>query len=286
MIEWLNHRSQFGNPRLWLVCCGMLVLLSGFVVSRFWTGDGWLLVTSGLLGWAVAVLGVQWAHRVAMPRPQTERPLVQVVIDRTLCDGPLAKNGFMEGSGAGFGIFERWLLRLGYFTVRRQGDGAWDGDLVIFFHPHGAVSERFRQQTAKYVASGGKVLIVDSPQNEDSTSNDLLKPFDVAVDRSARRSGQLRTAAGWPAVPVQNAATVRGGEPFAWIEGQPVGATVRHGRGRIVIIGFGSRFTDANMGFTGNVVPDEHLKTVFDLLFSLLPRLSSPSRSAGLSKDR
>jgi hypothetical protein len=270
MIEWLNHRSPLGNPRPWLVCCGTLVLLSGWVVMRFRPGDGLLLVTSGLLGWAVAVLGVQWAHRVAMPEPKAARPLVQVVIDRTLCDGPLATNGFMEGSGQGFGIFERWLLRLGYFTVRRQGPREWDGDLVVFLHPRRTVSESFRQEIAEYVAAGGKVLIIDSPENEDSTSNDVLQPWDVSVDLSVERSGQLRTAAGWPAVTVQKAATVRGGEPFAWIGGQPVGATVRRGLGQVTVIGFGSRFADANMGGSGNVVPDEQLQPVFDLLFSLL----------------
>jgi hypothetical protein len=80
----------------------------------------------------------------------------------------------------------------------------------------------------------------------------------------------LQTAADWPVVPIEDATSVSGGEPFAWIEGQPVGTTVRHGKGRVIVIGFGSRFNDANMGVTGNVVPDEHLKRVFDVQFALL----------------
>ena len=31
------------------------------------------------------------------------------------------KGGFIAGKPEGFGIFERWILRLGYFTSRRSG---------------------------------------------------------------------------------------------------------------------------------------------------------------------
>jgi hypothetical protein len=273
MIEWLNHRSVIAKPRPWLVGSGVLILAAGLVIFLSSSADGMLLLAFGLLGWAIAVVGVQIVHRTTMPMPTPERPFVQVVIDRTLCDGPLAKNGFIEGSKGGFGIFERWLLRLGYFTARRQGRSVFDADLVIFFHPHRAVEERFRRQLVEYVAAGGKVLVIDSPQNEGSTSDELLQEFGTAVDHSAPVSGQLRTAAGWPAVPVAGAALVRGGEPFAWIEDQPVGTTIRHADGQVTVIGFGSRFNDANMGFTGDVVPDANLKQVFDLQFALIPAI-------------
>jgi hypothetical protein len=270
MIEWLNHRSWLGNPRPWLVSVGVVILLGGLVISLLRRGDAPLLAASGLLGWAAAVLAVQSAHRVTMPEPKAERPLVRVVVDRTLCDGPLATNGFVDPSGKGFGIFERWVLRLGYFTTRREGQSVFDADLVVFFHPHRTVSRQFHQQMVEYVASGGKMLVIDAPEDDESTSNDLLGTFGITVNRSARTSGLLQTATAWPVVPVEDAASVSGGEPFAWIEGQAVGTTVRHGKGRVIVIGFGSRFNDANMGVTGDVVPDENLRRVFELQFGLL----------------
>jgi hypothetical protein len=36
------------------------------------------------------------------------------------------------------------------------------------------------------------------------------------------------------------------------------------------VVGFGNRFTDPNMGVTGDVVPDEGLKAVYAVQFSLL----------------
>lgn len=47
-------------------------------------------------------------------------------------------------------------------------------------------------------------------------------------------------------------------------------ATARHGKGTVTIVGFSSLFVDARMGATGHVIPDERLKAVFDLQFTLI----------------
>jgi hypothetical protein len=41
----------------------------------------------------------------------------------------------------------------------------------------------------------------------------------------------------------------------------------------VVALGFGSRFSDAQMGVTGDVVPDAELRQVFDLQFALVRSL-------------
>jgi hypothetical protein len=38
----------------------------------------------------------------------------------------------------------------------------------------------------------------------------------------------------------------------------------------VTVVGFGSRFADANMGATGDVIPDEGLKAVYAVQFALL----------------
>jgi hypothetical protein len=199
--------------------------------------------------------------------------MTQVVIDRTLCEGPLAKSGFIKGSEEGFGIFERWILRLGYFTSRREGPAACDGDLIIFLYPSGNVSRAFRQRVVDYVAGGGSILVVDSPTNGESTSNDLLRPFGIQIDASEPVNGTLESTFEAMPVPVREAALVQGGTALARVAGRVVGATTQYKQGQVAVIGFGSRFTDAEMGFNGDVIPDEHLRHVFDLQFSLLRAL-------------
>ncbi len=100
--------------------------------------------------------------------------------------------------------------------------------------------------------------------------NELLAPFGLALDNSLALSGPLKGPAKWPPISVTGASTVKGGEPFAWVEDRPVAAHLTFGDGSVTVIGFGSRFTDANMGVTGDVVPDEELKRVYGVEFALL----------------
>jgi len=283
MVEWLNHRNELGDPR-WPLAFGGVVLLLGGLLAAWPPAATWpILLAAGLLGTAAAAAGVQTAHRCAMPLPEPVRPMVRVIIDRTLSEVTLPKNQFIAGGEDGFGIFERWILRLGYFTTRQKGLAALDGDLVVFICPTKAVDEGFREALEDYVARGGKVLVVDTaadsflqPHSPLSSANDLLKPFGLSVDCSSARSGRLTVTGGLPSVDVQHACVVRGGQPLASLNGRPVASSLRHGKGTVTVVGFGSRFSDANMGYTGDVVPQdelEYLRDVFELEFSLLRKI-------------
>jgi hypothetical protein len=197
-------------------------------------------------------------------------PLTWVTIDRTACDGPLSKGGFIAGRTDGFGIFERWVLRLGYFIKRRSGLDALQGDLVVFLYPTKPVPAEFREGLIRYVERGGKVLVVDSPTNKLSTAAALLEPFQLSQKPLPGQTGALSGPSGWPAVPVDAANEVTGGRALFHLGGKPIGAVAGRGQGTVVALGFGSRFSDAQMGVTGDVVPDDNLRKVFDLQFALL----------------
>lgn len=273
MLEWLNRRDGVGNPRPWLLLLGAALLVA--TVAQAWRAPGarrWMLA-AGILGWSAAGLGLTGWQRRALPQPQPHRNPTWVTIDRTVCDGPLSKGGFIAGKPDGFGIFERWLLRLGYFTRRVSGLEALRGDLVVFFQPTKVVSPAFREAAARYVEGGGRLLVLDSSKNERSTAATLLEPFGLSMKPLAGQSGTLTNGAGWPTVPAEGAREVVGGRTlFTW-NGRPVGAVATRGRGTVVALGFGSRFSDPQMGVTGDVVPDVELRKVFDLQFALVRSL-------------
>jgi hypothetical protein len=280
-----------------------LLAASGAVAMGWRRGGGWVTMLSvATLGWALTVPAVRTAHRFAMPAPEPTRPFVQVNLDRTVCDVALPKNGFIAGRQDGFGIFERWILRLGYFTARRSGrDVFQEADLAVFIYPHKPVSPEFEEATSAFVNSGGKVLVIDSPENRghaetqralpteketdtlakrktgepNSTTNDLLSRWGLKI--VARRSlrGPLVSSCGWPSVFADAAYEVTGPAdfvPFAWIDGEAVGGTlpVGHRGGSITVVSFGGRFCDAHMGVTGDVLPDDELRKVYQWEFELL----------------
>jgi len=277
MLEWLNHRNSPLDPRLWLLLAGAVLGVVGLLrASRIVHPQACVLwLALGMSAWAAATVTARAAHHFAMPMPKPARPFVHVVMDRTVCNTPLSKSGFLAGEANGFGIFERWILRLGYFTSRRTGPDALQGDLVVFTYPSRTVTDEFREAVVQYVASGGRVLVLDSPENTGSTANSLLYPFGLSLDSSRVLSGSLATVGNQPAIPVESAYRVAGGEPVISLDGTPLAATVRHGQGSVTLIGFGSLFADAHMGVTGDVVPDAGLRRVFDLEFTLLRDLIS-----------
>jgi hypothetical protein len=284
LLEWLNHRNASPDLRPLLLGLGLLLAVgamvagAGFKPARTRSTSWLLLLASATLGWSIAVVSVRAAHAASGPLPEPVRPFTEVIIDRTVCDAPLSTSGFIGGDPKGFGIFERWILRLGWFTSRRQGSNAFRGDLLVFLHPNLPVGPDFRTALADYVAAGGKVLVLDSPANAQSTANALLYPFGLSVEHAAPLKGTLVPPAGWRALAVESTCEVKGGTPLIRIGTTPVAATVEHGRGTVTVLGFASRFADNQMGVTGDVVPDAQLRQVYELEFSLLRSLlPSPS---------
>ncbi len=281
MLEWLNHRPLSWDLCPVLTAVGLLLAIAAFTVGRTWSG-GWLVLLSAtLLGVAVAGVSIRGLHRIEVPEPQAKRPFTKVVIDRTVCDSPLSQSGFIAGQADGFGIFERWVLRLGYFTARHKGRDAFSGDLLVFLYPRKEVPADFRQRFTDYVERGGHVLIVDAPANASSTANALLHSFGMRMVAGPALAGPLQTPPGWPAgVPTRNSGQVEGGTPLIRVAGRPVAATAKYGKGTVTAIAFGAQFADLNMGVTGDTIPDAAMRNLYELEFRLLRHILSEGQRA------
>ena len=153
--------------------------------------------------------------------------------------------------------------------------------MLIFFYPHQPLPRGFQEQLSDYVVRGGKLLVVDSPENVDSTAGAILEPFGLALDGSVPSGGAPATHSGWPQIPIATAMLVRGGEPFAWLGSQPIAASAAYGSGSVTVVGFGSRFADLNMGPTGEEIPDDALCAVYQVEFSLLRAIVDGTLPAG-----
>jgi hypothetical protein len=270
MIAWLNRTGGPNNAGLILTAIGAALLAAGVLLARRWGGAWLVLLAAGLLGWTLGAAGVRAANLAAMPPPQAVRPMVRVVIDRTVCDAPLGKGGFIAGAPEGFGIFEQWILRLGYFTARREGDEALTGNLLVFMHPHRPAPPGFRDALVRYVEGGGKVLVLDSAENSKSTANALLEPFGLAVNMASAERGPLVVPAGWPSTTVEGAREVTGGTALVLLGAKSVAAVARRGKGTVTLVGFASRFNDLNMGVVTDLVPNEAMRQVYELEYALL----------------
>jgi hypothetical protein len=240
----------------------------------------WIAVlAAGLFGASVSSMAIVAIQRWAMPVPKVIRPMVHVVVDRTVSDVPLSLGAYVQGEeGEGYGLFEQWIPRLGFFTSRRSGADAFSGDALVILCPNRSVTKRFRDRLLHFVNSGGDVLVVDSPDNVGSTANSLLWLFGMGVNHARAPEGTLKMQPDLPGFPIEVACQITGGRPFAWLEDVPVGATTRHGKGSVTAIGFGSALNDANMGMTWMQEPDDETRKRYDVLFAVL-RAAVPKKA-------
>lgn len=292
MLEWLNHAPR-SLPSTVLLVLGVISLLSAIFAWRRWSGDGVLGLGAVLAGWAAAVPLAVTLHAAAMPELAPAHPLVRIGLERGLNRIILPVGGFIGGKEDGFGLFERSVQRLTevadlpanpgrtWSTFRAAGEQVLDGDLAVFILPSREPSEAFLRRLERYVDAGGRVLVLDAVENRDSKAERLTAPFKLRIRRdepvvaAAAKDAPPATEPisgpkGWPQITAPSALEVSGGYPLCRVGKRAVAAWIRHGKGTVTVIGFGTRFADANMGFTDQAEPTPEVRSVHDFELALL----------------
>jgi hypothetical protein len=270
MIAWLNRSGNGSYVRaIFLSIAIMMALLIVFRHRSLLKCKSFVTVLL-LASWALGVSVTNTYHAHGMPFPQQSKDYVDISIDRSLSRVPLSQAGFVDGHEYGYGIFEQWLLRLGYFTRRRSNEERFDSDLIVFFNPQERVSQDLVRKTRDYLNMGGKILVIDSVHNQGSTANQLLEEFGIRILPQQVVSGAIKAGSGtWPVIEVDSSLVVEGPTNLLTCKGRPILSYATLGKGEIYVVGFGADFADARMGMSMDVVPDEELRQRYELQFAL-----------------
>ncbi len=184
---------------------------------------------------------------------------------------------YPEGGGQGYGMLEAWIPRLGCYTVRKDGPEAFSGDALVVICPSRSATEDFYDGLLQYVAGGGKLVVIDAPENAGSTANSLLWPFGLSIHHDQAWKGKLTTSSRLPVVDITSANQVSGGQPVGKLDKLPVIATIKYGKGSVLAIGCGSLWNDKQMGERESepgsgwmLDPDAAVKARYEVLFALL----------------
>lgn len=279
MLEWLNHTSAWdtGAAR-WCLFAGLCLAMVAAVAVAVWgirSGRGrWLLLAAcGWMAWAAAAQAVSGLQRRAMPWPDKKSSLPYVVIDRTMSNVPLFTGAFADAAdGVGYGLLEQWVPRIGNYIARRSGPEALEGDGLVVICPTLLPSPEYRDQLIAWVRAGGHLVVLDTPDVENSTANSLLQLFGLTSVHNAatQKDEPLRLVTGSENTPLQASCEIVGGEPLAKWGPVVIAARLRFGEGWVTGIGFGSLFNDASMGYHWLQDPDEAQRQKYEILYALL----------------
>lgn len=215
------------------------------------------------------------------------RPIVSIGVDRSVCTKiKIPEDGFTDGKPDSFGLFDRNFQRLTEVTsdaseglpwvTRRVRDlgAALEHDILVLIQANEAIDAARRANIERFVQDGGKLLVLDSATNEESTSHAILDAFGMRFAKTgAPVTGTSEGASALAGVKLENCLAVEGGTPFVKIEGRAVASAKRHGKGAVYAIGFASRFDDPGLGMTGDIIPNEETRKVYEMQYELLRRI-------------
>ena len=279
ITEWLNRENRFGD--LWYPL--LLLMIGCGITGWFWAdknGDrslifGGLAVLPGTL---LGFIFFSWLTEAIYPPPEPHTPFKTIFFEREYSDFSLPLKELAEHDPKNYHTFYVWTQRLD-FTPKLEEKIAdcfekKDGFLILI-NPATPFSEEVIKQAVSFVEGGGKLLILDAPQNQGMTSQPLLASFGMGMARRVISKAELIDRAGLPIGLTVMSGTVEGGEPcLRTRDNQTVFAVKRFGKGRIGVMADSHMFSNQVMGGT-QMTPTQKQLDIYKVMFYVLRVMES-----------
>ncbi|MEW6097369.1 MAG: hypothetical protein AB1567_12745 [bacterium] len=274
-MNWLNKENFLSWLNYLFLILGTILLVFGILNFRK-KGGVLILITPVIFMTALGMLVFTIINKLNYPLPKPHTKPIQICFESKHSDFELPIEGFVEDNQRSFEIFYQWILRLSYFPIVREGVKKERSEVVVIINPKKEFTTKEVSKIKDYLALGGKVLLMDSPFNTNSTANSLLSTFGVKINHL-----QKLKSSSFYAQPFNNyyplevsSSPIEGGEPiFFATTGETIGSIIKEGKGSLVVLSFSDRFVDANMGVVESVIPDEELLSVYQLEFDIFEEL-------------
>jgi len=278
-IEWLNRQNNSPNPNLIFLLLGLAILFPiGYLTTKLNRSTAILVVlSSALLALPVAAHTYGALNRLNYPPPQPHTGVTSVCFEQEHSDFalPALLEGFNAEPRRQFTTFYVWNQRLGYVPSVKSSleEAAADGDIVVMINPSKPLTNNEKGFIMDYVTSDGRVLLLDSVTNKDSTANELLEMFDMRLDFTPVGSVAAYYASNKEITTTGEAASVLGGRSLLSTEkGQSILSISRRGQGVVAVMADSHLFSNAQLGGVSSI-PDEYQMQISELEFWILQGL-------------
>jgi hypothetical protein len=200
------------------------------------------------------------------------------VFEREHGDYELPLQGFTKEREKSYEVFYQWVLRVGYypFTGITLEEDIEDASVLVVINPDKQFSPDELDQLKDYLQEGGKLLLMDSFTNANSTANDLLSSFGMNIKRDRKVNLPSLYSTSWMSRMGQSSAfAIEGGEVLLnSTEGDSILSAAPVGEGMIAVMTFSQLFTNPPMGGSYRVVPNQQQREIYGLQFNLLSGLA------------
>jgi hypothetical protein len=184
-LTYLNKTNSFVDIPLILLCIAILSWLLLFVLLRKENKFKvfWVFLVAGFLAFLTIMPFSAYLNAVSYQLPLANSDFTTVCFDQQHCScivsvKPTATFGDNKNN---YGTFYVWTQRVGCVPSVQAtlADAIAYGDIVVFINPTQPFTESDIQQITAYLETGGRVLLMGSIMNTNSTANELTSTFGI-----------------------------------------------------------------------------------------------------------
>jgi len=289
-MEYLNRINTYSylNTVLAGIAIISLVLTMCFLRKEKRTMIIFLFLAIGLLSFSVATPVFSHINTVNYALPSAHSDYIKVCFDEEHSDVVIAHRPSMElyASPKLYSTFFVWTQRIGCIPSMEKtlDDAINEGDIVVIINPVEPFDETEINAVTDYIEQGGKVLLMDSVLNTESTANELLQNFGIWISVETFNHTLYNETNGNETqnTTVINATIGNITSPYLKIEGgdnvfitdqnETRIAIVEMGNGRLVVVVDSYSFSDVIMGGTFTE-PDDQLRSIYNTEYYIFEEL-------------
>lgn len=290
VMDYLNRENSFSYLNSLFAVFAVISLLGSLYLLR---REGktkvlFVFLLAGLLAFSLATPVFSFVNDYNHSLPSAEEDYTKVCFDMEHSNVVIKSSSKIEmdtNPDKLYDTFFVWTQRVGCFPSLEDSleKGVEKGDAVVIINPDEDFSGKEVKSLGNYLENGGKLLVMDSVINSDSTANDLLGNFNISIKKEFSNHSlynySLNKSGGYGGnlTSLGNAAnpylTIKGGNKTIATKGNVTSIAVKkYGEGEIIVVVDSYMFSDKVMGGTFTE-PDKSLRKIYDTEYYIFEKL-------------
>lgn len=285
-IEYLNRENNYSmiNTILIIISAISIVVFFYLNLKKNKTKTILTLFIVGILGFSIATPVFTFINNTnyPLPSPHSDYDIVCFDMKHSSADISHSPNIGLQNSINLYGTFFVWTQRVNLFpTLEKTVDDAINkGDAIVIINPDKTFEEQETEKIQDYVKKGGKLLLLDSVLNSDSTSNELIQNFGIWINydqdnhplynNKNQTDKIINNSIGNITLPKLK---ITGGEDtYITSKNKTQIAVTNVGKGTVVVVTDSYTFSDEILGGTFTE-PDKELRSIYDLEYYIFEEI-------------
>jgi hypothetical protein len=292
VMEYLNRTNTSTYLNIILFALSIIFFISLFLLLRNNKKIMvlWMFLFAGLLAFSTAAPLCFHLTNLSYPQPLASTDYTSICFEQhhSSMNVSVKPTSSLGENSNNYGTFFVWTQRVGCVPslAPTLKDAMKDGDIIVIVNPNEPFTEADVHLLTTFFEKGGRLLLMDSIRNPQSTANELLGSFGVwitttTVDQMLFSNESENTSQ----ISVGNITspflTITGGDELLTNDKNNVYATAidfvnttTGDNGRLVVVVDSYTFSDASMGGTFTE-PTEQQRHLYDTEFFLIRKVLS-----------